>query len=74
MEEHLKLVEDPRNYKGYNCFEKVLMSVLRAKDLFHVEDSGNNHKPTYRALADVNSGKIKINYDSSDDLYDNIHS
>lgn len=81
--DYLKFVEEHANYKDFNIFEKVLMATKRAKDLYEMEKAYSiedekekrkirkksiAHKPTYRAILEINDKKVKVYYPTEEEL------
>ena len=81
--DYLKFVEEHEEYKGFNIFEKVLMATKRAKDLYEMEKAyamedekekrkikkkSIPHKPTYRAILEINEKKVKAYYPTEKEL------
>ncbi len=81
--DYLKFIEEHERYDNYNIFEKVLMATQRAKDIYDDEaeisesdeiHKGKNkkrtliHKPTYRAIQEINEGKIQLHYRTKKEL------
>lgn len=81
--DYLKFVEAHESYRTFNVFEKVLMATKRAKAIYNEEkehgmdeemDRRNikrrtiPHKPTYRAILEINEGKLTAHYPTPEEL------
>ncbi|MBF0286314.1 MAG: DNA-directed RNA polymerase subunit omega [SAR324 cluster bacterium] len=81
--DYLKFIEEHDCYEDYNIFEKVLMATERAKDIYHQEEATSEsdeilkaknkrknlvHKPTYRAIQEINEGKIELHYRTKEEI------
>ena len=59
--DYLDYIEDDRDYEGFCKFEKVIAAAQRARTLYDrggIDD--HMHKPSYRALKEINDGKVSV--------------